>query len=150
MNSVETVLTEEMKEMLQGQTIVFCNVYHPQVGKVLSSALSWVFAIDNNTIRFAVDSKSKILDIVRNHGDVILSFFASESVYSVSGPSSLVVEKADKMTLKMAIIEVDVKEVRNITFYGAQITQEPRFIKTYKESLIKKLDNEVKEAVFSY
>lgn len=53
------------------------------------------------------------------------------------------------MTLKMAIIEIEVEDLRDITFYGAQITQNPQFIKTYKESLIKKLDNEVKEAVFN-
>jgi len=150
MKGVETVLSEEIKELLQGQSIVFCNVYNKNMGKVLSSALSWVFAIDHKTIRFAVDSKSKILETVKERGFISLSFFAGESVYSISGPSSLITEKAENMTLKMAIIEVEVEEVRDITFYGAQITQEPRFVKTYKESLIKKLDHEVKEAVYAY
>ncbi|MCM3766364.1 hypothetical protein [Neobacillus niacini] len=150
MKAIETVLTEEMMEALQGQNIVFCNAHHQEIGKVLSSALSWVFAVDDQTVRFAVDSKSKLLDIVKEHGEITLSFFAKESVYAISGQSGLVTEKADKMTLKMAIVEVKVNEIRDITFYGAQITQEPQFIKTYKESLIKKLDHEVKEAVYSY
>ncbi|MEH7252555.1 hypothetical protein V7111_10565 [Neobacillus niacini] len=150
METVETALTEEMKEVLQGQTIVFCNAHHQEIGKVLSSALSWVFAVNDHTVRFAVDSKSKLLDIVKGNGEISLSFFVKGSVYSISGPASLITEKADNMMLKMAIVEVEVNEVRDITFYGAQITQEPQFIKTYKESLIKKLDYEVKEAVYSY
>ena len=49
----------------------------------------------------------------------------------------------------MSIIEVEVEEIRDITFYGAKIIQKPKFIKTYKEALIKKLDQEIKEAVFN-
>ncbi|MED4203319.1 hypothetical protein [Neobacillus mesonae] len=150
MQGVETVLTDEIKDLLQGQSIVFCNVYNKDLDKVLSSALSWVFAIDHKTVRFAVDWKSKIIETARERGLINFNFFAGESVYSISGRSSIVTEKAENMTLKMAIIEVEVEEVRNITFYGAQITQKPQFTKTYKESLIKKLDNEVKEAVYTY
>ncbi|MED1470546.1 hypothetical protein [Bacillus salipaludis] len=149
MKGTESVLTYEIEDLLQGQTLVFCHVYSKSLGKILSSALSWVFAIDSKTIRFAVDCKSKIVEAVRDQSEVTLSFIGGESVYSVSGCANVKIEKTDDITLKMSIIELAVGEIRDITFYGAQITQKPQFIKTYKEALIKKLDQEIKEAVFS-
>ncbi|MFB3160138.1 hypothetical protein ABLO26_02070 [Neobacillus sp. 179-J 1A1 HS] len=149
MKTVETTLTQEIEEILQGQTLVFCHTYSKSLGKVISTALSWVFAIDSKTVRFAVDWKSKIVEAVQDQSVITLCFVGGESVYSLSGPSKVRVEKTNDMTLKMAIIEIEVEDFRDITFYGAQITQQPKFIKTYKESLIKKLDNEVKEAVFN-
>jgi hypothetical protein len=149
MKTVESTLNHEMEELLQGQSLVFCHTYSKSLGKVISTALSWVFAIDNKTVRFAVDCKSKIVEAIHDQSEITLSFIGDESVYSLSGRSKVRVEKTEDMTLKMAIIEVEVEDLRDITFYGAQITQKPQFIKTYKESLIKKLDNEVKEAVFN-
>ncbi|MDQ0972497.1 hypothetical protein QFZ31_002375 [Neobacillus niacini] len=149
MKTVESALSQEMEELLQGQTLVFCHTYSKSLGKVISTALSWVFAIDSKTVRFAVDCKSKIVEAVNDDSEITLSFIEHESVYSISGPARVRVEKTQDMTLKMAIIEIEVQDLRDITFYGAQITQKPQFIKTYKESLIKKLDNEVKEAVFN-
>ncbi|WHY00303.1 hypothetical protein [Neobacillus sp. DY30] len=149
MKSVESTMSQEIGELLQGQTLILCHTYSKSLGKVISTALSWVFAIDNKTVRFAVDCKSKIVEAVQNHSEITLSFVGGESVYSLSGPSKVKVEKTQDLTLKMAIIEIEVEDLRDITFYGAKITQEPKFIKTYKESLIKKLDDEVKETVFS-
>ena len=149
MKTVETNLSQEMEELLQGQTLVLCHTYSKSLGKVISTALSWVFAIDSKTVRFALDFKSKIVEAVNDKSEITLSFVGSESVYSLSGPSRVRVEKTQDMTLKMAIIEIEVEDLRDITFYGAQITQKPQFIKTYKESLIKRLDNEVKEAIFN-
>jgi hypothetical protein len=149
MKTVESALSQEMEDLLQGQTLVFCHTYSKSLGKVIATALSWVFAIDSKTVRFAVDCKSKIVEAVNDDSEITLSFIEHESVYSISGPARVRVEKTQDMTLKMAIIEIEVQDLRDITFYGAQITQQPKFIKTYKESLIKKLDNEVKEAVFN-
>ena len=148
MKTVESNLTQEMEELLQGQTLVFCHTYSKSLGKIISTALSWVFAIDSKTVRFAVDCKSKIVEAVNDQSEITLSFVGNGSIYSLSGPSKVRVEKTEEMTLKMAIIEIEVEDLRDITFYGAQITQNPQFIKTYKESLIKKLDNEVKEAIY--
>ena len=149
MKTVESALNQEVEELLQGQTLVFCHTYSKRLGKVISIALSWVFAIDSKTVRFAVDCKSKIVEAVNDQSEITLSFIGNDSVYSLVGPSKVRVEKTQDMTIKMAIIEIEVEDLRDITFYGAQITQKPQFIKTYKESLIKKLDNEVREAVFN-
>ncbi|MED0716099.1 hypothetical protein, partial [Aeribacillus composti] len=149
MKGLESTSTHEIEDLLQGQTLVFCHVYSKSLGKILSSALSWVFAIDSKTIRFAVDCKSKIVEAVSDQSEVTLCFIGNESVYSLSGCSNVKVRKTDNITLKMSIIEVEVEEIRDITFYGAKIIQKPQFIKTYKEALIKKLDQEIKEAVFN-
>lgn len=45
--------------------------------------------------------------------------------------------------------EVQVEEVRDIIFYGGKVVTNPAFVKNYNADLAKKLDNEVKEAIFS-
>ncbi|UFJ41395.1 pyridoxamine 5'-phosphate oxidase family protein [Brevibacillus humidisoli] len=142
-------LSPQLIEALQGQTVVFVNVIEPESKKVYTSALSWVFATDDKTIRFAIDTKSEMVAILEKDPKITLSFIADESAYAVYGNATVKVRKTEDLTLKMALLEVAVEEVRNIMFYGGKIVQEPSFIKTYNADLAKKLDNEMKEALYA-
>ncbi|WP_126425435.1 pyridoxamine 5'-phosphate oxidase family protein [Brevibacillus marinus] len=149
MSKVENQLSPELVEKLQGQTVVYVSVVHPESRRIYTAALSWVFATGDKTIRFAVDSKSEMITILESDPNITLSFIGGESAYAVSGQASIKVRKTEGLTLKMALIEVAVQEVRNIMFYGGKIVQEPVFIKSYNADLAKKLDNEIKEALYA-
>lgn len=149
MGKAESQLSAKQVEALQGQTVVFVSVIHPESKQVYTTALSWVFATNEKTIRFAVDSKSEMVTILESDPHITLSFIADESAYAVSGHASVKVRKTESLTLKMALIEIAVQEVRDIMFYGGKIVQAPTFIKTYNADLAKKLDEEMKDALFS-
>ncbi|WP_079913745.1 pyridoxamine 5'-phosphate oxidase family protein [Paenibacillus sp. 32352] len=149
MSKVITELSAEMIEQLQGQTIVLLNVVNKETGDIYSTALSWVYATDSGTIRFAIDAKSDFVRIVQEDPRVLLNFVSKETVYSVKGAASVKVARTEELTLKMALIEVQVQEIRDIIFYGGKIVAQPAFVKTYNADLIKKLDDEMKQALTS-
>lgn len=149
MSKVLTELTPEMVEALQGKSIVLLNVVEKESGGIYSTALSWVFAVNATTIRFAIDAKSDFIKIIEQDPAVLMNFVAQESVFSVTGKASVKVAKTEELTLKLALLEVEVEGIRDIIFYGGKITTNPEFIKTYNADLAKKLDNEVKEAIYN-
>lgn len=147
MVKTQEVLSEEMINLLQGKTLVTIHLYDQKNKKVISSALSWVFAINEKTIRFALDSKSFILDILTEDPSIVLSFIGLESVFSITGKARIKVKQTEGLTLKLGLVEVEVQDVRDINFYGSKIIQDPKFIKTYNSNLIEKLDREVLDAI---
>ncbi|MBP1157276.1 MULTISPECIES: hypothetical protein [unclassified Paenibacillus] len=149
MSKVLTELTPEIVEALQGQTIVLLNVVEKESGAIYSTALSWVFAVNASTVRFAIDAKSDFIKIIEQDPSVLMNFVAQESVFSLTGKASVKVAKTEELTLKLALLEVEVEGIRDIIFYGGKITTKPEFVKTYNADLAKKLDNEVKEAIYS-
>ncbi len=149
LEKVRDKLSPEMVSLLQGKTLVLIQVFDRSTEKNISSALSWVFAINENTIRFAVDHKSYLLEILESNPSITLNFIGLESVYSVAGNAAIKVRKTEGLTLKLALVEVQVEEVRDINFYGSKIVQNPEFIKTYNEDLVIKLDKEVHNALIS-
>jgi len=142
-------LSPEMVHLLQGKTLVLIQAFDKSIQKNISSALSWVFAINEKTIRFAIDHKSYLLEILESNPNILLNFIGLESVYAVAGHASIKVRKTEGLTLKLAFVEVEVEEVRDINFYGSKIVQNPAFIKTYNEDLAIKLDKEVHDALVS-
>jgi hypothetical protein len=147
MKNVKELLSTEMVELLQGKTLVMLHVFDPKLERVISSAMSWVYAIDEKTIRLAVDHKSRLVELGESNAEMVLTVIGMTKVYSIFGESKVRSKLAEDMTLKMAIIEVSVDEIRDITFYGAEITQNPLFRKTYNEKLVKKLDDEVEKVI---
>lgn len=144
---VETQLTAEMVNYLQGNTVVFLSAVEPESRNIYTTALSWVYAVDEKTIRFAIDSKSDFIAIIDQDPRVVLNFIGLESSFSISGEAKVKVRKTEELTLKLALVEIEVKELRNIMFYGGKIVQDPAFVKTYNADLAKKLDTEVHEAL---
>ncbi|SHE69179.1 Pyridoxamine 5'-phosphate oxidase [Seinonella peptonophila] len=142
-----TELTPEMVDILQGKTVVLLQAVEPESQTIYSTALSWVYAIDQQTIRYAIDHKSQFIRILEENPNIVLHFIGCESVFRVAGKAKLRAAKAEDVSINLALIEVKVEEVRDIIFFGGKITTDPAFIKTYDEKLIEKLDREVGQAI---
>lgn len=149
MQKVLHELNPEMKDCLQGQTIVLLNVLEKESNSIYSTALSWVFALDKRTIRFAIDAKSDFVKMLEEDPRLVLQFVGPESIYSITAKASVKVRQTEGLTLKLALLECEIEEIRDIIFYGGKIVSQPAYVKTYNPDLVKKLDNEVKEAIMS-
>lgn len=147
MTKVLTELTQTMAEQLQGKSMVHLNVVNRETGDIYSTVLSWVYAISPKVIHFAIDAKSDFVQILQQDSRLVLNFIADETVFSIKGNAAVKVAQTEGLTLKMALLEVEVEEIRNIMFYGGKIVTQPAFVKTYKEDLIKKLDDEMRTAL---
>jgi hypothetical protein len=147
MTQTPTHLSNELLPPLQKEPLVLLSTIDFETGSPNVSAISWVYAMDPETIRFAVDNRSRIVSNIRGKSGVVLTFMANGTVNAVSGEAKILVDTLEEVPLKLACIEVKVHAVRDAMFYGARITVEPVYEKTYDKRAAEKLDNQVFSAM---
>ncbi|AIK39846.1 hypothetical protein COM13_08180 [Bacillus pseudomycoides] len=146
-NVVEPTLTDSLVQSLrEGRIITIATIdFEKAVPNV--SAISWVYAINETSIRFAIDQRSRIAENLRHHAGIVLTVMANESVFSISGEAKILKERLDGSPLKLTAVEVSVQEVRDVMFYGAKLASEPTYEKTYDPRAAETLDNQVLTAM---
>ncbi|PHE56452.1 pyridoxamine 5'-phosphate oxidase family protein [Bacillus pseudomycoides] len=146
-NVVEPTLTDSLVQSLrEGRIITIATIdFEKAVPNV--SAISWVYAINEKSIRFAIDQRSRIAENLRHHAGIVLTVMANESVFSISGEAKILKERLDGSPLKLTAVEVSVQEVRDVMFYGAKLASEPTYEKTYDPRAAETLDNQVLTAM---
>ncbi|KAA0548076.1 hypothetical protein FZW96_10115 [Bacillus sp. BGMRC 2118] len=146
-NQVESMLISSLYDFLQRERFVtISTVDHETCGPNVS-AISWVFAPDQNHIVFAVDNRSRIIQNIKKTPLIVMNVVANESTYSIYGKAIIKNEKMEDVPLKLALIELTISEVRDVMFYGAKISVEPRYEKTYDAEAATRLDQQVMNAI---
>ena len=146
-NQVEQILIEPLFDSLQKERFVTLATVDFETKAPNVSAISWVLAKDSSHIYFAVDNRSRIVTNIQNHSGVVINIIANESCYSISGSATLKQERLEGVPLKLALIEVNITEVRDVMFYGSKIAAEPVYEKTYDPTAAAKLDKQVMDAM---
>ncbi|MFB4164733.1 pyridoxamine 5'-phosphate oxidase family protein [Alteribacillus sp. JSM 102045] len=142
-NRVETYLTEELLTLLRQETYVSIATVDHESKAPNVNAISWVYAPDEQTVRFSVDNRSKIVENLRNNDNLVISFIANGTTYAISGKGTILEEKMENIPIKLALVECSVHEVRDVMFYGAKMISQPNYEKTYDVEAAAKLDNQV-------
>ncbi|MDZ5470643.1 pyridoxamine 5'-phosphate oxidase family protein [Bacillus sp. 31A1R] len=146
-NQVEPKLIKPLYDVLQKERFVTLSTVDFESGGPNVSAISWVLAKDEETIYFAVDNRSRIIQNINQNPLAVINLIANESTYAVTGTASVKVEKLDEVPLKLALVEIKIKEVRDVMFYGSKITVEPAYDKTYDKVAANRLDTQVMDAM---
>jgi len=146
-NQVEQKLIKPLFDALQKERFVTLSTVDFETRGPNVSAISWILAKTDETIYFAVDNRSRIVQNIQHNNQVVVNIIVNESTYSISGEASVKVEKMNEIPLKLALIEIKVKEVRDVMFYGSKITVEPEYDKTYDKGAATRLDNQVMDAM---
>jgi hypothetical protein len=146
-NEVEPKLTRALFEELQQERFVTIATIDHVTGGPNVSAISWLLAKDQQTVLFAVDSRSRIIDNIRNNSKAAISLIANESTFSIQGTAVIKQEKLDDVPLKMSLVELRIDEVRDVMFYGSKIVTEPGYDKTYDKEAAVRLDRQIMESM---
>lgn len=146
-NQVEPKLIQPLFEALQQERFVTLATIDYETGGPNVSAISWVLAKDETTIYFAVDNRSRIVQNIKENNNAVINLIANESTFSITGDASVKEEKLEGVPLKLALIELSIKEVRDVMFYGSKIISEPQYDKTYDKDAAARLDNQVMDAM---
>ncbi len=149
-NLVENVLVDPLKAALQKEILVTISTVDYESGGPNVSAISWLYAPDEKSILLAVNAESRIVKNVIHNNELVVNLMANDSVYAIHTKAIVKVEKMEELPLKLALLHLEVKEVRDVMFYGAKISVEPRFEKTYDKDAAKKLDHQVMTAIRKY
>ncbi|MCA1029919.1 pyridoxamine 5'-phosphate oxidase family protein [Bacillus timonensis] len=146
-NQVEPMLIQPLYEYLQRERFVtVCSIDHETSGPNVS-AISWVFAPEENRIVFAIDNRSRFIKNIQFNPQVVVNLIANESTYSIYGTASVKLEKIESVPLKLALIDIQIKEVRDVMFYGSKMVNEPKYEKTYDLQAAAKLDRQVMDVL---
>ncbi|MBM7586683.1 hypothetical protein JOC86_003235 [Bacillus pakistanensis] len=146
-NQVEPKLIPALFEQLQKERFVTLSTIDYETGGPNVNAISWIFAKDEETLFLAIDSRSRIVNNIKNNEQLVVTLFANESTYSISGKGNVAVDKIEGIPLKLALIKVAIYEVRDVMFYGSKIDHEPTYEKTYDKNAADRLDRQVIEAM---
>jgi hypothetical protein len=146
-NRVESGLTEEILPLLQKEQYVTISTVDYETGTPNVNAISWVYAPDAQTVRFSMDNRSRIIKNIKTNQGVVFTLIANGSTYSIAGNAKVLKEKMDDVPLKLALVEMHVTEVRDVMFYGAKMSIQPKYEKTYDAQAAAKLDRQVMDAL---
>jgi len=146
-NQVEPKLIKALFDELQKERFVTLATVDHETGGPNVSAISWVLAKDEQTIYFAVDNRSRIIENIKSNDKAVINLIANESTYSISGEASVKQEKLEDVPLKLALVEIKIREVRDVMFYGSKIVAEPQYDKTYDKDAAARLDKQVMDAM---
>ncbi|MGD8189987.1 pyridoxamine 5'-phosphate oxidase family protein [Brevibacillus ginsengisoli] len=145
--TVSNSLSDELYQLVQKERFVLLGTIDHETQAPSISAISWVFAPDPGTIRFAVDKHSRIVANIQNNSKVVLNLIGADSTYSINGTARIASERMEDVPLKLAMIEIAIESVRDVMFYGSRISVEPQYEKTYDKNAAAKLDQQVMSAL---
>jgi predicted pyridoxine 5'-phosphate oxidase superfamily flavin-nucleotide-binding protein len=145
--NITTELSQELLNFLQGEKLLLLHTTDHETGVPNVAAISWALAIGPKLIRFAIDPRSRVVANINKDPRISLAVIGPESTYSISGTAKSDTENLQGVALKMIKVDITVDEVRDIMFYGAKLSTEPAYVKTYDPKLAEKYDSEVYTAL---
>lgn len=144
---IPKVLTREQMDLINEGTLIILTTIDAETQFPSASAISWVKAYCGDKIRFSVTGNSRIAANIKKNPAVALVLIGLGTVYTISGTCKVLEERMDGVAMPLAKIEVDIDVVYNSMFWGAKITETPKYEKTYNPSKADALDQQVYAAL---
>lgn len=136
-------LSNELVDFLQGPQLVLVTTLDAETNWPTNNLITWVVAGDSETLRLAADAKGRVMTNIRADERVLLTVMAHGACHTVEGTAKVVAEEIEGVSLKLAVAEVKIRAVRDVTFWGGKITANPAYDVTYDRALKEKLDSGV-------
>jgi len=147
MAQVLTALPEALFDQFQHENFVLLHTVDAESGGPTSSAISWVYAVDRGKMRFALDGRSRLIGNMQACPDVSITVFGGGSAHAVYGRATIIADKLEGVPFPLACIDIDISAVRDAMFYGARLSVQPEYEKTYDKRAADRLDGQVFEAM---
>ncbi|NGZ73861.1 pyridoxamine 5'-phosphate oxidase family protein [Saccharibacillus alkalitolerans] len=147
MSEAVTQLTESLFMQLQGETFALLATVDAETNGPTSTAISWLYAVNPGTLRFAVDHRSRLVRNMMHNPKVTLTVFGGEKVYAVNGTARVAQDPLQDVPFKMCCFDVEVEAVRNALFYGAHLSSSPEYTRTLDFQAAEMLDGQVMSAM---
>lgn len=143
MKITENELNNHLYNFLQKPQISsIVTIHHIDMSPVVS-CISWIYAMSKKTILFAIDSRSITITNIKANPQICLHLFTDRSVFSINGTATIVQNPVENLPLNLALIKIEVTEVRDVMFYGSSINQTPQIQLNYDSTIAKSLERQV-------
>jgi hypothetical protein len=147
MSETITALPDQLFSLLQQETFVILHTIDHETGAPTANAISWLYAPDDGTVRFALDQRSRLIANLEQTPLATLTLIGAGTVRAIYGKAERVSERLDNVPIKLACYDLKIDAVRSAMFYGARISVQPEFEKTYDKRAADKLDGQVYDAM---
>ncbi|MFC5651708.1 pyridoxamine 5'-phosphate oxidase family protein [Paenibacillus solisilvae] len=138
-----TALNDDLFNQLKQEPFVLLHTIDADTGSPTSSAISWIYAVDRTTLRFAIDGRSRLSANMSSNENVSVTVFAPGSVQTVYGKAALRSEALEEVPFKLVCFDIEIGHIRDAMFYGARLSTLPAVVKTYDKRAADKLDGQV-------
>jgi hypothetical protein len=142
-----TALPEALFAQLQQENFVLLHTMDTESGSPTSSAISWIYAVDHGRLRFALDGRSRLIENLKARPDVSVTLFGGGSVHAAYGRARVITDKLEGVPFPLACVDIEVSSVRDAMFYGARLSVQPEYEKTYDKRAADRLDGQVFDAM---
>ncbi|SDP16734.1 Pyridoxamine 5'-phosphate oxidase [Paenibacillus sp. yr247] len=145
MGQEKTILN--FKDIFEKERMGFLTTFNKLTGNIHHNVVSWIAGVNQDTLRIAVSSKSDIVSNIESHPNVSFSFFFDEKVMAFQCEAIILTKEMKEVPFPLTLIELSAQQTEDIMFYGARISQEPVFEKTYNLKAAKQLDMQVYDSM---
>jgi hypothetical protein len=147
MSETTNTLSDALFAQLQDEKVVLLHTIDSESSSPTSSAISWVYAVSNEKLRFSVDARSRLITNMKANDRVSVTLFAAGTVSAIYGNAIEVTDSLEGVPFKLACFDIEINDVKDAMFYGARISVEPEYEKTYDKRAAEKLDDQVFSAM---
>jgi hypothetical protein len=147
MTETITALPEQLFSAMQKETFVLLSTIDAETGSPSTSAVSWLYAVEPDRLRFAVDQRSRIVANVKQNPLLNVTVISTGNVHAIYGSAIIVKDALEGVPFKLTCIDISIKAVRDAMFYGSRISVAPEYEKTYDKRAAEKLDGQVFDAM---
>jgi hypothetical protein len=133
----------DFTEIFKDERIGFLSTIHTDSGAIQQNAVSWIHGYKPHVLRIAVGSKAQIVANIESNENVNFVFFYEKSILAFQSKGKIITNDIPGVPFPTTLIELETDDLHDIMFYGAEVTQEPIYEKTYNIKAAKKLDEQV-------
>ena len=138
-----TVLSDDLYEWLKKEPFVLLHTIEADSGSPTSSAISWIYAVNRTTLRFAIDGRSRLSVNMASKAEVSVTVFAPGTVQTVYGTARLVTEALEEVPFKLVCFDIDDRRSPRCDVLRRALVRKPEYEKTYDQRAADKLDGQV-------
>lgn len=138
-------LNKKLFEIMQDLTPTVISTVKDD--KPYTTFITWAIAKDENTVRIGVSTNSQTVENIRNNENVCFEVFDKDTALSVSGKAKILKKSIEGIPFPVAIIEIEVEDIKDNLFPGATIEGKIPFVHTGNIEKAEELDNKVLKAL---
>ncbi|MFN3265195.1 MAG: pyridoxamine 5'-phosphate oxidase family protein, partial [Aquificaceae bacterium] len=109
--------------------------------------ITWVYALDDKTIRIALSSNAKSSNNLLQNGKAVLMLIAPGKALSCYGRARIIKERIEEVKFPVSVFEIEIYNVENSLFPGGTITGTIPFMHTGDLQDAGELDQKVLDAL---
>ena len=140
-------MSDELVQHLQGPQPVLVTTLDAETNWPTNNLITWVRAIDGDTLRLVADATGRVIENIRADGRVLLTVMATGACHCIAGDATVTATQIEGPSLKLGMAEVKVRNVRDVMFWGGKLTAGPTYDVTYGQTTKEKLDRQVFDAM---